>query len=339
MESVFSRFDRVEIGESSAAEVLSFIQDESLGEMLSQDEQTVVSWAQNGNGAVIWLNVVSFDEASNTAARKYAFLVDEDSPGWRLFYGSKSKKMRAEFEFVLPPEFDELELTTENERKREALKTALNLYIKDIDVVRYDSDYIYSSAMMLRQTFNELLYELERVPAKLSKIDEPEGVSFDHPTLGPSRVRMLFDTETYIVRIKIKVGKCTTDFDEHKDVVLMGDPSVKQNQIEKAKAQAAAEEEKEKEGWIDWINNVQPKKQQRSAEELQRIEDMANQRAAEEIKALEAEQAEEAPAVDESEQQNVEEMTIEPETLPQDNSETTQPEAAEEQTTEKPAEE
>jgi hypothetical protein len=52
METVFDRFDKTQIGESTATEVLSFVQNKSMGELLSQDEQTIVSWSENGNGAV-----------------------------------------------------------------------------------------------------------------------------------------------------------------------------------------------------------------------------------------------------------------------------------------------
>jgi len=227
-EMVFNRFDRVQLMQSSSNEVLSFIQDKSMAELLSQDEQTLVSWGQKNDGAVIWLNAVSFDSDSDAAARKYAVLIYEDSPGWKLFYGAKSEKIRAEFEFMLPPEFDEIEVTTENTRRREALKSALGLYLMDTNNIRHDSDYIFSASMLLRQTFNQLLYELERVPARLSEIDSLQGVAFTHPTLGEARVRMLFDTDTYIVRIKLKVGGVAKSFAKHKDVIAMGEPVVAQ---------------------------------------------------------------------------------------------------------------
>jgi hypothetical protein len=288
MVQVFDRYDRVIIGESSAGEVLSFIQNKEMDELLSQDEQTIVSWGQNGDGAVIWLNAVSFDETSNTAARKYAFLVDEDSPGWRLCYGSKSKKMRMDFKFIVPPEYDELEITTETQRRREALKTAVSLYLTDMNEVRYDSDYIYATAMMVRQTFNELLYELERVPAKLSEIDKPAGIEFSHPTLGPGRIRMLFDKESYIVTIKVKIGKYVDSFDDHEDVIAMGDPAAEQDRIDEAQSTMVVDEQKAKSNWLDRVTRGN---KQRSEEELRKIEEMAEQKAQEGLMSLEAEQA------------------------------------------------
>jgi hypothetical protein len=246
MDSVFNRYDRIVIGESTDNEVLSFIQDHSLDEILSQDDKTLVSWGKKGDGCVLWLNAVTFDESASTVARKYAFFFDEDSPGWRLFYGSKSKKMRIEFKFELPPEYDELEITTEKQRRREAIKTAVSLYLTDINTVRYDSDYIYATAMMIRQTFNELLYELERVPAKLSQIDQPAGIGFNHPVLGPGRIRMIFDTESYIVNIKVKIGGYIKDFDKHEDVIAMGDPDAEQRRIEQHQEDQPVDEQKAK---------------------------------------------------------------------------------------------
>ncbi len=283
MDAVFDRFDQIELGRSTSTDVLAFIHNESMGEMLSQDEQTVVSWGQSGTGAVIWLNAATFDDTSSTAARKYALLVDEDSPRWAAMYGAKSRKMRVEFEYVLPPEFDELEFTNENERRREAIKSGLSLYLNDINIVRYDSDYIYTTALMLRQMFNELLYQAERVPANLSLIDDRKGMEFDHPTLGKGRIRMLINNKTYAVRMKIKIGSSVKSFAKDADVIAM-DWFVSDEQrataaapTEKTRPEAAASP---KRGFFDAFR---PKPKRYTPEELQQIEEMAKKKAAADI--------------------------------------------------------
>ncbi len=283
MDMVFNRFDEIKIGQSTSTEVLSFIQDKSLDELLSQDEQTIVSWGQNGTGAVIWLNAVTFDDISNTAARKYAMLVNEDSPGWGVLYGKKSRKLRAEFEYTLPPEFDELEFTNENEKRREAVKTALSLFLKDTNVVRYDSDYIYTSAMMLRQTFNDMLYQAERVPANFSTIDSPAGMAFVHPTMGNGRIRMLLDNKTYAVRLKIKIGSSVKSFAKDQDVIAMDATSTTQDgvtsflptQAQRPQPEAAAPTTQRRSIW----DRFRAKPRQYTPEELSEIEAMAQQKA------------------------------------------------------------
>lgn len=289
--AVFNRFDRVRLNESTSNEVLAFIQDTSMGEYISQDEQTIVSWGQDSQGAVIWLNAVSFDSEADTAARKYAMLINDASPRWDVFNEMRNRKFQVEFEYVLPPEFDEIEITSENTRRKEALKTALKLYMKDINNIRFDSDYVYTASMLLSQTFNALFYELERVPAKLATIDSLEGLAFEHPTLGDSRIRMLFDTESYIVRVKLKVGSLSKSFAKHKDVIAMGEPVAREDDVY---IQSMAADERERRDWLNWISTVgEGKDPQQTARDFEQIEQMAQQRADAEVGQLPEKQSQE----------------------------------------------
>lgn len=331
MNAVFDRFEKVQIGKSTSADVFSFIQNKDMDEMLCQDEQTVVSWGQNGTGAVIWFNAVSFDQTNDQAARKYAMLIDEDSPGWHALHLAKSRKLRADFEYVLPAEFDELEFTNENEKRREALKTAVSLYLKDINVVRFDSDYIYMSAMLLRQTFNELLYELEKVPTYLSVIDRREGVEFTHPTMGAGRVRMLMNTDTYTVRLKIVVGTVVKGFAKDDEVIAMESflPDAQKTALAAGDTEKQKQDDKtavqEKKGWFNWLggSKKQPAKPKyRSPEELQKIEEMARQKAQAEIEAMEKTAAQQGDKKEPADEKADAEKAVEQEQAPAEKTET-----------------
>ncbi len=275
-EYIFNRFNSIQLNESTANDVLAIIQDQSLDEKLAQDEQTIVSWGQDG-GAAIWLNAASFDEAGETVARKYAFVVDEDSPGWNLLHTANSKKMRVEFEFMLPPEFEESDITNESERRKTAINTALKLYIRDMSVVGQKSEHLSSASMLLRQLFNEMSYQLEKNPADFDQIESLSGVQFDHQTLGPARVRMLFNEDEYKVRLKIKVGKSVKSFAKHSDVLAMGKAPTADTELQRKAAQASGED-KQKSNWLNWIQNVgEERRESLSSEEIERIQEMADQ--------------------------------------------------------------
>ncbi|MGE4285047.1 MAG: hypothetical protein AB7F23_00350 [Phycisphaerae bacterium] len=214
---VFDRFDNMQVSFDTSTDIIPEIQNKELGEYISRNENSVASWGENG-GAGIWMNAAVFGEDSNRLARKYAFMVDEDSPGYNLI--DTSKCMRIELEYALPGDFDDITYASEAERKKEIIFTGINMFITDIDEIRLDSDYVYSGAMMVKQAFTLLMYEIEKNPSKMYLLEERQGFDFDYPTLGPAKARVLVNQENK-VRIKVKVGTYIRNFEHQRDVIDM----------------------------------------------------------------------------------------------------------------------
>ncbi|MHC4952019.1 MAG: hypothetical protein ACYTEU_13715, partial [Planctomycetota bacterium] len=108
------------------------------------------------------------------------------------------------------------------EKQIEIIKVAQKMFEADAIELTFDSHSFRNSTIMVQQAFNSVLYRLGRSPAYAVKLGLYEGMAFDHPTLGESRIRMVIEDD--IVKIKIKAGKKWFEdqsFEEHPDVIYM----------------------------------------------------------------------------------------------------------------------
>jgi hypothetical protein len=130
--------------------------------------------------------------------------------------------MRFDVEAVLDAEVIEEPYANENEKRIKILRVVLEGFNKDILQISTDSQVLKSSSMMVKQVLNIILVQLDQSPALAARLSGLKGMSFDHTTLGPGRVRMVLAED--IVKVKIKVGKDwfgRQRFEKHPDVINM----------------------------------------------------------------------------------------------------------------------
>lgn len=215
---VFQRYNLTELKVNSSADVLRWIQDPS--ELLSQSESVVASWSQEGpDDRTALFNMVAFDEEELYAIRKYGFIVEETHWGWNR---TPDPVLRLDAELIMDTEVLESPYANNNEKNIEIIKAVRNQFQVDAHELTFDGDAFRNSTMMVSQAFNRILYELDHSPAYAAYLPGTEGLSFDHPILGESRVRMLIEEDR--VKIKIKCGKSwfkNSPFEEHPDVLGM----------------------------------------------------------------------------------------------------------------------
>lgn len=222
-ESVFNRYYVTMLKFTSSSDVLGMIH-EGEKEILSQSESVVASWGEKENGKQFWFNVVSFDEEELTAIRKYALLVDEKTvDSWLIApkYGP-STRLRFDAEAVMDAEVLDEPYPNENAMKIAILRRLAADFANDIGQLTTEGRTLSSSAMMIKQAINAVLTKLDESPALAIRLAEPAGLSFDHMTIGKSKVRMLIEND--IVKLKIKCGKdwfLLKKFEEHPDVINM----------------------------------------------------------------------------------------------------------------------
>lgn len=215
---VFQKYDRTILQQSSSAQVLSSLH-EPLDEYLSQSESVVASWNQRDKGRTHWFNMVAFDEESLLAIRKYGFSCVEQ----RLGPNAPTKpRVRLDAELVLDSEILDGAYPTQNARFIAVLKEVKKQFAADALQVTTDSQILQSSTMMVSQLFQTIQVKLEQSPALASHLSWLEGLEFEHPTLGQSRIRMLILNN--IVKIKIKASPAwfrSVPFEKHPDVMVM----------------------------------------------------------------------------------------------------------------------
>ncbi len=196
---LLDRYNQIVLKQSSSAEVLSVIQQEN--DFLSQSESVVAAWGDKRKGSMLWFSAVAFDEDLLTAKRKYSFVADERIKG---YFVVPAQKLRFDIEAVLDPKVLAEPYANENARRIAVLKQLLKDYSSDIIQLAPDSQTLTSGSMMARRVVNTVITKLEQNPAYAIKLDEPNGLDFDHPVLGKGRARLVITDD--IATLTIKVG-------------------------------------------------------------------------------------------------------------------------------------
>lgn len=218
---VFDRYDKVQLGCTTTSDVLINIKNVDLKEKLSQGENVIASWGQKGDYGVLWLNLVAFDEDTMNAKRKYSLLVDEDSPGYGCFLLQPSKNVRLDASMILDDGTLSEPFTDEKARKIAVIKKLKQLFAEDMSQVTSDSHSVKSTAMFVNGALNYLLGQLERTPAMAGELENIAGMEFDHEHFGKGKMRIIICEDPDEVKVKIKIGTYSKDFENHKDVINM----------------------------------------------------------------------------------------------------------------------
>lgn len=226
-ELVFDRFYATTLKVSTSADVLTVArttQDPDT-ELLSQSESVVALWGKKDyRDRTHWFNMVVFDEDEMTAVRKYAFILEETAKGINR---TPKPGLRFDGELVMDADVLDAAYANNNEKQIAVLKAIQDAFNKDAAELTYDSNILKSSTMMVQRAINNALNKLNQSPAYAAHLTRPEGLEFDHITLGESYMRMLIEDD--IVKIKIKAGKVWFEhywiedepFEEHPDVKHM----------------------------------------------------------------------------------------------------------------------
>ena len=216
-QKVFSRYYATTLKLSTSASVLSYLQDPET-ELLSQSENVAVSWGGRDKGETHWFNMVAFAEEDLTAVRKYSFALVERHLMWN---SAPTPTLRFDAEVVLEPDVLEGEYAGQNARLIAVLNAVKTAFHDDGAEVIADGAGLRSSVMMVNQALNAAATELVISPALAVNLPKLEGLTFQHPTLGEGRVRMLIEDD--IVKLKIKATKRWLEkpFEKQSDVQNM----------------------------------------------------------------------------------------------------------------------
>jgi len=193
-------YDKIRLNQSTSADVLEAIK-QYKQEQVSQSESVVASYGEKKKTYQFWLTMVAFDEEDFAATRKYFLAVDEKP--WHI--AAEGQKLRFDAEMILDEETISEAYTSENQKRIAILKKVLENTRGDITQIRQDSKIPDTGGMMINQTLERILYVLNQSPALAEKLDQPEGLEFDHPTMGKGRVGMKLEDK--IVKVKIRIGR------------------------------------------------------------------------------------------------------------------------------------
>ena len=216
---IFDRFDQVVLNEATSTQILPTIKDDDLDEYVSQSESVIAAWATKSDDAVAWINLIAFGEDDLTATRKYAVLIDEDSPGWQIFILQGSKNLRFEAQVTVDQQLLDEPYSKMSEKIIAIIQEFKSLVNDDFAQVQDQSATIMSERLLLNQVLTQIIAQAEKSTSITQRITEVQGMKFDHSNFGTGRIRMMI--EGNIVRIKIKLGDWAKNFEKHNDVINM----------------------------------------------------------------------------------------------------------------------
>lgn len=209
-------YDRIAVKQSIIQNTVPMIQrlnDESqadlaAAEMISHSENVVVSMGQSKDGYQTWFNMVTFSENELNVVRKYFFVVDDKTKSIQF---EPNQGLRFDCEIELEKEVFADPDTSDNARRIEILRNVLNYLRKDMNELRNDPDSpdqgnktIDICRMLINQTFDLILRELDRSPVLASRLSQAGGVEFDHINFDKGKIQLLVTRD--IATVKIRLG-------------------------------------------------------------------------------------------------------------------------------------
>lgn len=200
-------YNDIEINKSTSANVLEVIK-QYKQELISQSESVIASYGEKKGGYQFWMTLVAFDEESFAATRKY-FLEVNEKP-WLI--GARGLRMRFDTEEVLDEQTLTEAYTSENQRRIAILKKVQANFRKDVSQIRQESKIADISGMTINQTFESIFYVLNQSPALAERLSQPDGLEFDHPTMGKGQVALT--VEGKIAKVKIRIGRMWKNWKE-----------------------------------------------------------------------------------------------------------------------------
>ncbi len=213
---IFDRFYLTNLRHTTSSDLLPVIQKPDR-ELLGQNSNVIASFGDDHDGLMSWFNMVVFDDQNLTAARKYAFLIDEKT---HSFYIMKApQKLRIDAQAVVDPMVLAGPYADDNARRIAVLQWLGKQFASDSRKVAGSGQILSNSAMVVRQALTGILDLMTANPAQAAGLSEYDGVKFDHMNLGPGHIRMLIEDD--IVKLKIKAGKDSAGFQTQPDVINM----------------------------------------------------------------------------------------------------------------------
>ncbi|MDD5134392.1 MAG: hypothetical protein PHP01_03150 [Phycisphaerae bacterium] len=192
-------YNSIELNRSTSAYVLDVIKQHK-GELVAQSPSVVAGWGEKKKTYQFWLTMAGFSEEDFTVTRKYFLAVDEKP--WHL--GAEGQKLRFDCQMILDEQTLSEPYTSENQQRIAILRKVLENTRDDIAQVKEESRVLDTGGMMINQSLERILYVLNESPAIAEKLSDDNGLAFDHPTLGKSRVQMILNDN--VVKVKIRIG-------------------------------------------------------------------------------------------------------------------------------------
>jgi hypothetical protein len=201
-------YRRTVLRESTSGDVYAMMSGSEF-EIVSRSKSVIASHGEKKKGYSQWLNMAAFEEDSMVVNRKYFFAIDERPKSLSV---NPQRSMLFDSEMILNADVLSASYANNSEKQIAVLKYVIDQVLGDIKEVSEDNSKIGVCGMLINQTLETILRDLEKSPAIAVKLDRADGLEFDHITLGKGFAKInIFGDKAVIA---IRTGKLVGRFDE-----------------------------------------------------------------------------------------------------------------------------
>jgi len=169
-------------------------------ETVSHSDRVVASLGQSRDESRTWFNMVTFDRYRLNVIRKYFFAVDDKAGN----FGRRPRRgLCFDCEMVLGTEVLGKNYASENEKQIAILRYVLDSARNDIKELSDDIDVsgqydkkLHVCGMLINQTLELILVELDSSPVLAVKLSSAGVLDFDHINFYDGTVRMVVSDDT-----------------------------------------------------------------------------------------------------------------------------------------------
>ncbi len=214
-EKLSAPYDRIKVKDSIILDAVPKIQRTgnelelrfAESELISHSENVVASLGQSKDGYKTWFNIVTFHENRLNAVRKYFFFVDDKTKSFQL---RPSRGLRFDCEMVLDRDIPAASDKAENSRRIAILRRVKGNLRKDIDELGDYADapdqenkMLDICRMLINQTFEVILLKLDNSPVLATRLNQPDGVEFNHINFDKGKIQMVVVGDIVVVKIRL----------------------------------------------------------------------------------------------------------------------------------------
>ena len=207
-EQISECYNQIKLKTSTSADVLGIIRG-SENELLSQSKSVIVSSGQKKAGYKNWFNMVAFDENESTVRRKYLLIADEKP---KVLFVEPREGLIFNCEMVIESDVLNKPYSNENARRIAILKQVQENANKDVDDVSKDNKTIAICEMLINQALETVLLNLDESPALAARLNEPNGVEFEHTSFNKGKIQMVVTDD--VAAVKMKLGSFARHFED-----------------------------------------------------------------------------------------------------------------------------
>lgn len=209
---IYKPYYSTEVDVNTAADVLAIIHRPEY-ELLSQSKSVIASQGTKKRGHEDWFNIAAFDEDKLTVQRKYLFIYDARP---KYLFIEPWEGFRFHSQMVIPQDVLSKPYANENAKRIAILKDVLANVHSDSKDIAADNKKINIYTMMINQSFEDVLLKLKETPALAARLNDPNGVEFDHMSMDKGKIQMQLNGD--IATVKLMAGSFIKNFKDNKEL-------------------------------------------------------------------------------------------------------------------------